>query len=109
MRINTDTPETGWSPVTSLQQVKKGAFMFNWSHKEVLPHCTCRKITPNHSVLSLTDSSNGETCDYCNHYVVWKPAGAYLLGDGRKLDTAQKEAFKAEQQAFFGQEYRVGS
>lgn len=82
--------------------------MFNWSHKEVVPHCTCIRRDSNHKFLDVTKSSDGETCDNCACYVVWKPAGAYLLGDGNKKGS-KEDLFKKEQANFFQTEYAIGS
>lgn len=75
--------------------------------KETLfPHCTCRKIDLNHKYLKPTDSSNGETCDHCDYYVVWKPLNSKRNSAGRESDDELR--WKHSQKATFFQEYAVG-
>ena len=71
----------------------------------VFPHCTCIKQSYQHKYLSVTTSSDGETCDKCSHYVVWKPLNSKFNSAGRESDDDLR--WKHSQKAFFLQEYKV--
>ena len=71
----------------------------------VFPHCSCIRPDSHHKYLNVTTSSDGETCDRCACYVLWKPMSATVVRAGKDSDDDIR--FKHSQKAFFFQEYKV--
>lgn len=72
----------------------------------VFPHCSCIRPDSHHKYLNVTTSSDGETCDRCACYVIWKPLNSKRNSAGRESDDELR--WKHSQKATFFQEYAVG-